>query len=397
MNKPLQDILKNFPIVFNHGLRTFLMGLGNMCIAILVLDRVSAAIWGQFVPYLLWMGLAIHLLSWGNKEYLLRKFSLADNNDLSDFNRVLFTRGPLLLLAAVVTLLVFPSTIGFVLACWMICFFLYQSLDALITYQQAFARACLAEFIGLLTVILPLIIWPASVNLIRLCSLFALSYFIRSVLLVLFIRTPALQWSFDPAYLKTAFPFLLLSLVGLLSSKIDMYTATAYLKDEDLGLYQLLTSALGFVRAGAGIVAYAFIRNIYNLEWAALHRWIKNLILLGFFASCIGAVALFLLVNWYLGHDLPVPIFSIAVFYAWPAYAITLCVISLFRVGQERIVIYLSLINLAVNLLLSCLLFPRFGIVGGLIAGATATTLIAIIHLSFFQKRTFFTPHNGKE
>ncbi|MEL7249087.1 MAG: hypothetical protein AAFZ63_14970 [Bacteroidota bacterium] len=389
MNKLLSKIWQQSPIVFNHGLRTFILGLGNMVIAVLAIQRISADFWGSFVPYLLWMGVGLHIVSWGNKEYLLRSFSNRPEQEGEEFYRVLCSRLLLLGCFCISGLLVFPNPTGLALALWLLVYFLYQSLDALITFRQAFGQACIADVVGLAILIGAIIFFPESLDIRSLALLYALSFLVRTIVLLVFLKVPSYRIQdsyFDFGYYAIALPFLIISLIGMLSSRVDLYTATAVLSKEQIAQYQIITASLGYVRAAAGILVYSFIKQVYQLSWTASKLWLYRLIALGGLISIVGSLGLYLLTNWYMGMQLPDSLFLLAIWYVWPAFAITLCVIRLFKLGKERTVIYLSLLNLSINLILSLILFPPLGLQGGLIAGAIGTTVIAGLHLYLFQK-----------
>ena len=66
----------------------------------------------------------------------------------------------------------------------MCCYFLYQSLDSIITFRQSFGKACLADVIGLCVIILGILLIRAELNTFWLTLLYALSFFTRVLLLV---------------------------------------------------------------------------------------------------------------------------------------------------------------------------------------------------------------------
>lgn len=381
--------------VFTNGLRTVVLSIGNLLIAWLVIRQTSAEEWGTFVPYLVGMGLVTHVLGWGNKEFLLRQFSLDEKNIASAFYSSLGARTSLVVVVSLVSVFLLPVGIPLVwLLGWLVAFFLYQSCDAWITYQKAFGLAALVDALGLGLIVGALFLQPQTSFSapLYLIALYAMSYTLRWLLLFFLIGLPKLPGKgalklFNLEYLSTAAPLLLVGLVGLLSSKMDLYVVSYTLDAESSGQYQILTGGLNFIRATAGFIVYAFITDIYKMSKAEISLQLKRLTALGVGISLAGVVALSLLFRYGLDLTFDLEIYLVAVFYCLPTFVIILCVIYLYRIKKEAIVIRYGIINAGVNFTLSLVLLPVLGILGGLLAGFISLSITAVLYLLAFNRK----------
>ena len=87
-------------IVAGNGARQLVVPLANFVVSYLVISTASAELWGEFVVRLVVVTLTVHVLSWGNHEFLLRAFSRDPEALGSLWRRSLVTRGVFLLVAA---------------------------------------------------------------------------------------------------------------------------------------------------------------------------------------------------------------------------------------------------------------------------------------------------------
>lgn len=384
--------LKQISLVVSNGLRTVVLGLGNLAIAWLIIRQGTATRWGDFVPYLVGMSVITMLLSWGNRELLLRQFSTEKTNIGSLYYQSIITRFLLLFPAALVGLLLLgatPTTAYLLL--WILTFFLYQSHDAWLTYRKGFAIGVLAEIVGLGFILLALYYRPVLGSVTGLLQLYALSFGLRWLIIVVFLKPPAwpkttLSRLVDLSFFTKAFPFLLIGLVGFLSSKTDLYVVSYSLEPALSGTYQVLTGGLNFIRATAGIIVYTFIADAYQLDKAGFNFHMRRLWILAL-PVCVAGVGLLSLVLTYGFHfQLAWHIYAVAIGYCLPVFVIILCVVYLYQQRQERLVIRYGLIVITVNLVLSLALLPVLQLMGGLIAGTISSLVGAGLYLNAFRR-----------
>ncbi|HHG83874.1 MAG TPA: hypothetical protein ENJ82_03920, partial [Bacteroidetes bacterium] len=98
-------ILKRLrPILLNAGL--YLSApLINVLASWWVIQQGSETIWGEFVYPMIFAGLCLHVLSWGNREFLLRAFAVHSDKSGILWRQNLVSRGALLFIALPAVLL----------------------------------------------------------------------------------------------------------------------------------------------------------------------------------------------------------------------------------------------------------------------------------------------------
>jgi hypothetical protein len=119
--------------------------LTNLVAAWLVLHFAGDGIWGEFVAIQLLIGLGLHVMAWGNRDYLMRVFALDSGNPIEVWRQVLFSRGVMLFMAMPILLLTYPSQTAILLLLWLFCGFLRQSFEVVLTFRREFAFGALSE------------------------------------------------------------------------------------------------------------------------------------------------------------------------------------------------------------------------------------------------------------
>ena len=100
-----------------------------MAIPFLVIHYASKEIWGEFVSYLLYSLLVIQIINWGNKEYLLRKFSEAPNKIKINFSTNFVSRFPLVLISFLIGFFFFKFEYNIYVFLWILGRFLIHSYE----------------------------------------------------------------------------------------------------------------------------------------------------------------------------------------------------------------------------------------------------------------------------
>ncbi len=93
--------------------------LTNLVAAWLILRLAGDGIWGEFVAIQLLIGLGLHVMAWGNRDYLMRVFSVEKDNPVEVWRQVLFSRGVMLFMAMPIFLLTYPSQTAVLLLLWL--------------------------------------------------------------------------------------------------------------------------------------------------------------------------------------------------------------------------------------------------------------------------------------
>ncbi len=382
----------DFGKIATNGLRSVISGLGSLAVAWLVIKHASASQWGEFVPWLVGMGIVSVIVSWGNKEYLLRQFSLEPNSHSLYFYGTILWRIPLFfLLLVLATLLFFNVPQLWYLMLWGGGYFLYQSLEAWMIFRGRFSAASWAELVGLLIILIGILLDPGALDLSQLCLLYACSYAGRLLVLLILVRLPTFSrgavagWTNLLFYRKST-PFLVVVLIGLLASKMDLYVVSYTVEAAVVGPYQILVGALGFVGAVAGFIAYAFIGRVYQMDKLGFKRSIWQMSVLGLLVSTFAVLSFYVLFRFGLDLSYSTSTYLVAILYCWPPYVSMFCVLYLYQQNKERLVIRNGIVNAIISLVLALILLPRLGITGGLVAGFVGSATASALYLRSFNR-----------
>ena len=221
-----------------------------------------------FVNQLIWITLAIQILGWGNKEYLLRAFSKNPSKIDQLWQENLFSRAMgFLIIAPLFLFFKLPFITYFHLLVWLAGAFLSQSLEVFIIYQRKFWLAIWTEVVGFgLTAVW---IWNKRENLDieTIIAAYAWGQSAKAALITYFLGQNfplfhRFKTKFRKSHILRAIPFMLLGLSGMLNSRIDLYMVNGFLDDIEVGKYQVMTSLFIYVQA-SGRIDYPTICQKY--------------------------------------------------------------------------------------------------------------------------------------
>ena len=106
-NVPLTKIFNKITPVLGNSLYQLLPGLVNQVLAFFVIKQSGATNWGQVVSLQLVYYIAAHIVSWGNKDYLLVQFSKQPSKINQHLQQSTLTRALILLLPTVLLIVVY--------------------------------------------------------------------------------------------------------------------------------------------------------------------------------------------------------------------------------------------------------------------------------------------------
>jgi O-antigen/teichoic acid export membrane protein len=389
---------RRLKIVATHSLNGLLLPIFNVLVSLLVIRLASVAVWGAFVQVLLVVQLGTHIVYWGNKEYLLRAFSRRPGELAALWQTAVFTRWPLyLLFMAVMALWGWPLSWLLLIWVWGAGLVVAQSVEVLVLYRRAFLFALAVELGTVILLLAGVLLRGQALSVTGLLLLFTLTQVGKAAVFFLYFRADvlrSLRGRHDPAYLTLAFPFLLLGLSGLLQSRIDLYSVSYFMNATEVGQYQVLTGFLLYIQALANFILLPFVKTVYRLETAVIHKISWRLFGLGLILVPPAIV----LIGWLLRHlyqfDLSPLLLIVGGLYALPIFFTLPIIYALYKADRQRQVLYVNLVNTGLNLGLNILWIPRWGLLGALLA----TTLTSWLTLLFYwyRGRQLLKTENGK-
>lgn len=367
------------PIV-NNSLNSLLLPLVNIAVSLLVVRLASVELWGAFVSVMIVVQLGAHVAGWGNQPYVLRQFSRAPASLGRAWQSSLLTRLLLLPLFTVVALLLgWPAQQAVLATLWTVGLVLVQSFNALVVYRRAFLAALAVELASTVVTLAVVLVQGPALSVDSLLLLFAITSLARALALGLIFRqdisqapepggASGLRRRIDLRYFRLALPFFLLGLSGLLQSRIDLYSVSFFLSEQQVGQYQVFLSLLLYVQATANFIVQPYVKSIYRLDQTIIWKIALRLFGLGWLLI----VPAMLAVTWVLatlyGFNPPPSFIVLGGLYVLPIFFELPIIYALYQADRTTTVIAVSFTGFTFNLLLNIWLLPRVGLVGAILA-----------------------------
>lgn len=363
-----------------YAVRNLLIPILNIGISLLVINLSGEPLWGGFVNIFIWVSLALHILSWGNREYLLRKFSHNPSKINELWLENLFTRGGGLLIAAFGFLWIDfpPGTYGWILL-WVVTAFIAQSWEVVVLYEKRFGVAIVAEIAGFGLIVGGLLWQRAEINLYQILFFYAISHLLKALILTLLFRKAGLNdfhFSFNRKHLYEAFPFFLVGLSGLLNTRIDLYMVNAWLSEDRVAVYQVMTNLFIYLQAFSGLITLPFVKNIYRLPSTHIARIPYKLGGLGLALLLAAMPATWWVLNVLYKFELEASFFVWGMLLAFPVYWYLPTIYLCYKHQKEGVVLGLNMLGIGINIGLNVFFIPLWGIKGALIASVIAQWVI---------------------
>lgn len=350
-----------------------------MATPFLVISVSSKIVWGSFVSVLLFSLLALQIINWGNKEYLLRQFSQQPKNINADYSRILITRLPLVIVFGIVGFAYFSLPICGVLFLWIFGRFLNHSVEALLIFEKKFNASILIELVCFVGFAFGIYENP-NLDLFSLLLLYSLYQLIKGIwYFLLFKKNFTLKNTrIDFNYYKISFPFFLLSILGFLASKVDVYLVDHLGDKISTANYQIINSLLVFTMSLSAFLYAPYTKNIYRNNQALMQKTRNLLLVIGLFVVPLALFFIyFILKYYYVNLQLPLVFYAIAFVYIYPSFLYGIEVVNLFKLHQEKTVVRFLFIGALANTLFSAgFLYFNYGILGALTGSAIAQLLV---------------------
>lgn len=375
-------------LILTNSLNNLILPILNVVISILVVRLASVDLWGELVQVLIVVQLAAHIISWGNKDYLLREFSQNPAQISRSWQTSLITRG--LLFASflpVAARMGLPAEQTVFIILWCLGMVLDQSGDVLILYRKDFVFGIMLELAGMVFLALAITGWHQSLSQHLLIMLFALANVGKGVLLVWRFRRYTLgepfrlQGKLDLHFFRLAFPFFLLGFSGMLQSRIDLYSVNYFLSRTEVGQYQVFINFMIYLQSVSAFVLMPFVKGIYRLPYEAVIKIAARLLLLALMLLGPALISIHLLLQWFYHLDLGTDFLVFGGLFVLPTFCYLPIIYALYRLDRQSVVLKINVLGIGGNLLLNLWLLPAVGMVGAVIASAVAQWLMLVAYL----------------
>lgn len=374
--------LKRLGLITNNTLRQILISVFSMVIPFLVIHFSSKEIWGSFVSVFLYCLLVLQIINWGNKEYLLREFSKNPKEISIYLSENMATRFPLVVLFFVIGLFLFPISFSVWILIWLLGRYLMHATEALVFYEKKFNGSILIELITFSFFGILFYLFRNDITVYFLIVIFSLYQFLKGILYVgLFKNWLSIQnFTFRINYFKAALPFFILSILGFLGSKIDLYIIENLESKTITAEYQIINSLLVFCMSITALVYSPFTRLLYRNTSQIVDKAKNILAYIGLIIVPVSLLIIYFILELYLKVELEFYFYLIAFAYVYPCYVYGLDIIDLFKQHKEKTVVLVLTIGVILNSILSAsFLYLGHGIIGALSGSAIAQLVILLL------------------
>lgn len=362
----------------------------NLLASFLVIHFGSEAIWGTFVIPMIYAGLALHILSWGNREFLLRAFARYPKESGIMFRQNLVTRGSLLFIALPAVLLAgLPMEATSFLLLWIFAGFFRQSFDVVIVYRKDFGLALFFELLAAALLIGGLLLYRAALTPLLILKLFALAQVVKCLGVGIWYGPGWLPGTYPRIqfrYFYVALPFFLLGFAGMLLSRTDLYCVAWFMDEAAVGRYQVLVNMFVYLQATAAFALLPFAKNLYRLPDRSIWKLSRRMVPLGLLVGAVGLPLVALVVGQVFGLDFDWTYYAVALAFLLPVFAYSPIIYLLYKHNQQQKVLLANAGGILLNFGLNLVLIPRMELLGALVATTAAQILTMALLLTYARQ-----------
>lgn len=357
--------------ILGNAFSLFLPSIANMLLSVLVIYKTDSQLWGQVVIYQIYYYFITAVVSWGNKEDLLLKFSKNPAKITALWQQSLVSRFWFLLLPSLAfTVVYFPWYVAINVVCWIAFRFIGQSFECIWVFNKTYKLSIISELLALLPVFLLLInVFETTENNI----LFVLTtMFLIKTIVVTFSNQSVFKnielFKANTGLIKQSFSFMLLSFVGFLQIKSDLYCIGYFSEKEVIGKYQILTSIANLIYLVPGFLMVPFTKHIYRLNKKSLRSLELKLIVQGLFFCILHSILLVFIMRFLytLTFDY-ITYFLLFIGMVLPFLNI-IPIYKIYKHNGQKYVFAVSFIGIVINVLCCVFFIPVWQINGAIVA-----------------------------
>jgi hypothetical protein len=282
-----------------NGLWQFIPSVFTLLLSFSIVRLYSTAMWGNVVSLLVIQQIVNSVLAWGNKDFLQRELAVNISQFNTGFSTLLKERFFIFVLA--LPCLFFSGWISkdlfipFVLLVFGK--FLQQSFDVIILKERKFTLAVTLELVFMVAQVIALVVMrhAGCDKITDLLLVFWVPALAKGIVLSLVFRNYFVVGKIKDIVLAKAFFFGMLSVSGLIHSKIDIVLASKFLNLENLGKYQIIMAFLWNIQSVAIYISSPYIHNFYRLNKASQYNSALFLRKIGSLIVPVGVFAMMIL------------------------------------------------------------------------------------------------------
>ncbi|MDN3664286.1 lipopolysaccharide biosynthesis protein [Algibacter miyuki] len=336
----------------------------NFLIVVFGIKTFGKTDWALLINVMIWVFLITFLLGWGNRDYLLRKYSQEPGQMYHAFFSNFLSRS-LLLPLTLSLYLFFPTSIAFWAILLVILTFSYASLSTLVVYHQRFRAQLIAEItaFGIIFGSIFYVDFFVLDNFLKIYTIATLAKLIILSVQLNFWKEPFTA-KISIQEFKSGLPFFILGLSGWLISKADIYVVDFYLEKAQLAEYQLLITSFLMLQALAAYITIPFTKHMYRVSPLVVQKIKYRLYVIAIPLTVLGAFFIWIMMEYFMQLGFSYIYYILGALIALPCYFYTLNIMELLKTHKEQAIIYISLFGFLVNISLILLVIKSHGILG---------------------------------
>jgi len=354
----------------------------NVWLSWIICDYYDFLLWGEYIYYNLIVNTVLFFVSWGNKDFLLKRFSNEPAQIASLWAKDVGSRTLLLFL---LTPLIFFMKGGiwsqFLLCSWILSLYASKSFDALFNFEKRFKEMITIDVLSYSTLILLILLKTINLSINHLLMWQIATQAVKATVgcYLFYYLLSFKNFRIDVSYLKTSFSFFLPIFVGFLQGKADSYVVMALLPRSELGKYQILLNLLSLIHGAYASGLAPFTKYIYRLSKLS----VRKLSFISSLVGCLIAVPYIFFVRFVISKiyhlEFSITIYTIACLQIIPFLLYFTKNLVLYKYNMQSQVAWICFITAAFNILICLFCIPSYGLMGALVANTIAQWLTFLL------------------
>lgn len=382
--------MRKYLKIISNVFRSFSLPIFSFILSIVGIQYFGKQNWGEFIYVLTIINFFAFLGNFGNKDFLLRKYSKHPSKIKDYFTTSLSSRILLLIFSLTMFFLVSAVTALFsVLLILLI--YIYQSFDSLIIYHQKFLSQLIAEIVGF-TIIIISFSYDFNFETKNILLVYIISFIFKISYITFILRKDItfLKFNFSITELEESFPFFLIIFSGWMASKIDLYIVNFKLSSGQIAEYQIAVTAFLLLQSLSYLLILPFSKHIYRLPKKTIKKIKINLGILSIPIIVLGSFGICILLEYFMNINLKIIFYIIGALSCFPTFFFIVDILTYYRDNKEKKILKINIISSIINLTLTLFLIDKFEIIG-----AISSVLITNFMILIFYKLNLFDENSA--
>lgn len=390
MQQQVTKLISRLKIISLYGFGQSISPLGKLIFSYLIIKYQSIELWGSFTQIAIWIYLILVLLSFGNNDYLLKKFSLNPSNIFQSWLTHLLSRGVLLLPCALILIFspLFKQNL-YICLLWLFLLFIAQAYSVLILYFKDFKLNLIGELLYSSCLIIGILLFNHNIDLESILTVILLATSLKALLFIIFYskRTMQAKLDVDFSVLLKSLPFFIPAILGTLRFKIDTYFANTFFSISDLGKYEIFISLLVFGQTIVTFFINPFLKNFFRLKMTIIDKIMKQFFVIGFIYACLFTTATYLIITHIYGLDFSLFNYLMAFVFIVPLFVHILLINQMYKNNLQKDVSIFAFIIVLLQITFGLIMQDNYEINEAFILKAFSQILISVSLWFWLNKR----------